>query len=124
MKLFIMLSLLIGIEVYASEPPANYPVVNGIVRKVDHETMRLTIRHEEIPNLDMPGMTMVFKVKEHSLMTGLAVDDKISFVSDKLNGEIIVLWIKKNMLTNAGALAIYCAEVAAMNDSSVECSFE
>lgn len=34
----------------------------GEVRKVDLENGKLTLRHGPIRNLDMPGMTMVFKM--------------------------------------------------------------
>lgn len=99
MKLLMLLSLVIGFQVFASEPPANYPVVKGVIRKIDHAAMRLSIKHDDIPNLDMPGMTMSFKVKEHSQMAGLAVNDKINFVADEVDGEITVLWIEKENTT-------------------------
>ena len=34
----------------------------GEVRKVDKEAKKITIKHGEIRNLDMPAMTMVFQV--------------------------------------------------------------
>ena len=40
------------------------PVISGEVRKVKPKSGKITIRHEEIPNLDMPGMTMVFRADD------------------------------------------------------------
>ena len=34
----------------------------GEIRKVDKDTAKLTIKHGELKNLDMPAMTMVFQV--------------------------------------------------------------
>jgi Cu(I)/Ag(I) efflux system periplasmic protein CusF len=39
-------------------------MTDGEIRKVDLEAMKITIQHSEIKNLEMPGMTMVFQVKD------------------------------------------------------------
>jgi Cu(I)/Ag(I) efflux system periplasmic protein CusF len=38
-------------------------MVNAEVRKIDLENKKISLKHEEIKNLDMPGMSMVFQVK-------------------------------------------------------------
>ena len=55
----------------------------GEVRKVDQDARKLTIKHGEIRNLDMPPMTMVFQVKDGALLDGLKAGDKIRFVVEK-----------------------------------------
>jgi hypothetical protein len=45
----------------AAHAQGDAPKVDGEIRKVDTSTGKLTIRHAEIPNLQMGGMTMVFK---------------------------------------------------------------
>lgn len=55
----------------------------GEVRKVDLEQGKLTIKHEALENLDMPGMTMVFKAADASLLKGLKQGDKILFRAEK-----------------------------------------
>ncbi|HQR97026.1 MAG: copper-binding protein [Burkholderiaceae bacterium] len=55
----------------------------GEVRKVDLEQSKLTIKHEALENLGMPGMTMVFKVPEATLLQGLKQGDKILFRAEK-----------------------------------------
>jgi len=54
-------------------------VTDGEVRKVDNERGRLTLKHAEIKSLDMPGMTMVFVVKDKALLDKLKVGDKVKF---------------------------------------------
>ena len=36
----------------------------GEVKKVDKDAGKVTIKHGPIKNLDMPGMTMIFRVKD------------------------------------------------------------
>lgn len=64
--------------------------VEGEVRKVDNGAGKLTLRHGEIKNLDMPPMTMVFKVADAKLLQGLKEGDKIRFTADKLDGAYTV----------------------------------
>ena len=49
------------------------------VRQVDKEGGKLTLKHGEIKNLDMPGMTMVFVVKDKAMLDKLKAGDKIKF---------------------------------------------
>jgi Cu(I)/Ag(I) efflux system periplasmic protein CusF len=51
----------------------------GEIRRLDPENKRLTIKHGEIPSLDMPPMTMVFYVSDVALLNGLQVADQIEF---------------------------------------------
>ncbi|MBK8768045.1 MAG: copper-binding protein [Burkholderiaceae bacterium] len=51
----------------------------GEVRKVDKAAKKLTIRHAEIRHLDMPAMTMVFQVKDESLLDKVKAGDQIRF---------------------------------------------
>jgi len=66
------------------------PMVNGEVRKVDKDAGKITLKHEAIPNLEMPRMTMVFRVKDPSMLDQLKEGDKIRFAADKINGAITV----------------------------------
>ena len=66
----------------AKSPPAT----DGEVRKVDKSAGKLTIRHGELRNLEMPAMTMVFTAKDPGMLDGLKEGDKIKFTADKLNG--------------------------------------
>ncbi len=58
-------------------------MTDGEVRKVDKETKKITIKHGEIKNLDMPGMTMLFQVKDPSMLDMVKPGDKVKFKADK-----------------------------------------
>jgi len=59
-------------------------------RKIDKENKKMTIKHGEIKNLDMPGMTMVFQIRDTSLLETFKAGDKVKFVAEKLDGGFVV----------------------------------
>jgi Cu(I)/Ag(I) efflux system protein CusF len=65
------------------------------VRKVDKSTGKITLKHGEIKNLDMPPMTMVFGVKDKALLDKVKAGDKVKFAADKdATGSIVVTAIE------------------------------
>ena len=70
-------------------------MTDGEVRKVNKDAKKITIRHGEIKNLGMPAMTMVFQVKDLSLLDRVAPGDKVKFRADKSEGAMIVTAIEK-----------------------------
>jgi len=40
----------------------------GTVKKVDAKAKKVTLIHEELKNLGMPAMTMVFRVKDDAML--------------------------------------------------------
>ena len=54
-------------------------MTDGEVRKIDIEAGKVTLKHADIKNLDMPGMTMVFVVKDRALLDKLKAGDKVKF---------------------------------------------
>ncbi|RVU47379.1 copper-binding protein [Rubrivivax rivuli] len=69
--------------------------VAGEVTKLDKTTGRITLKHGEIKHLDMPPMTMVFRVREARLLDGVAVGDRVRFTADKLDGQYTVTALSK-----------------------------
>jgi Cu(I)/Ag(I) efflux system periplasmic protein CusF len=65
-------------------------MTDGEIRKVDKEAGKVTIKHGEIKNLDMPGMTMVFTAKEKSLLDKVQAGDKIKFAVVNDSGKMVV----------------------------------
>lgn len=63
---------------------------DGEVRKVDKDQGKLTLKHGRIENLDMPGMTMVFKVAEPKMLDNLKAGDKVKFTADSVNGALTI----------------------------------
>src|SRR5690349_9193040 len=62
----------------------------GEVRKVDKDAQKLTLRHGPLVNLDMPAMTMVFRVGDPSLLDSVHVGDKVHFRAEKQDGQLVV----------------------------------
>ena len=69
---------------------ASADMADGEIRKIDMENKKITIKHGEIKNLDMPGMTMVFQVKDPAMLTAVKAGDKVSFKAEKSGGAIVV----------------------------------
>lgn len=70
-------------------------LVDGQVQKIDASAEKVTLRHGPIKNLDMDSMTMVFRVKDVSMLSGLKVGDKVKFTVDRVNGQITILTLEK-----------------------------
>ena len=65
-------------------------MTEGEIRKVDKDAKKLTIKHGEIKNLDMPPMTMVFQVKDAGVLDKVKVGDKVRFVVQKSDTGFVV----------------------------------
>ena len=62
----------------------------GEVRKIDKAASKITIKHGEIKNLDMPGMTMVFQVRDPALLDKAKAGDKVRFSVEQKDGALVV----------------------------------
>ncbi|HJW56440.1 MAG TPA: copper-binding protein [Burkholderiaceae bacterium] len=69
-------------------------MADGEIRKVDREAGKITIKHGPIANLDMPAMTMAFRVKDAVLLDQLKSGDKVRFVANRINGAYVVMRIE------------------------------
>jgi len=65
-------------------------MTEGEIRKVDKDTAKITIKHGEIKNLDMPPMTMVFQVKERALLDTAKPGEKVRFVVEKVGTSYVI----------------------------------
>lgn len=68
-------------------PPA---MTDGEVRRIDKETGKITIKHGEIKHMEMPGMTMIFVVKDKALLDRTSVGAKIQFMVTNENGQLTI----------------------------------
>lgn len=75
-------------------PVAAAPMSDGEVRKVDKSTGKVTIKHGQLQNLNMPPMTMVFRVKDPAMLDQLKEGDKIKFSADQIDGVLTVTEIQ------------------------------
>lgn len=74
---------------------AQAQMTEGEVRRIDAANNKVTIRHGEIKNLDMPPMSMVFVAKPASIIKGIQVGDKIRFSAIEENSQYVVIKIEK-----------------------------
>ena len=62
----------------------------GVVRKIDRDARKVTIKHGPLKNLDMPPMTMVFRVTDPAMIDKVKTGDKIRFRAEKIGGAYTV----------------------------------
>lgn len=79
----------LGVALSVSAQP-----VDGEVKKIDTDAGKITLKHGEIKNLDMPAMQMSFRVSDPSWLKTLQVGDKVRFSADKVNGQFTVTAIE------------------------------
>ena len=65
-------------------------MADGEVRKIDKENKKITLKHGAIKNLDMPGMTMVFQVKDAAMLDNVKAGDKVKFKAEQAGSAIVV----------------------------------
>lgn len=68
---------------------------DGEVRKIDREQRKITLRHGQIAGMDMPGMTMIFRVQDPSLLDKAVVGDKVLFSVAKTADGMTVTALEK-----------------------------
>ena len=69
---------------------ASDSMTDGEVKKVDPDNGKVTLKHGDIKNLDMPGMTMVFTVRDKGQLAQLKPGDKVKFVVIQEGGKMVV----------------------------------
>ncbi len=74
-----------------SSAPAESPMSEGVVKKVDKAAGKVTIAHGPLVNLNMPAMTMVFRVKDAAWLDQMKAESKIRFLADTANGSLIIV---------------------------------
>lgn len=91
-----------GEHITPATPSASAPaaMVLGEVRKVEAGQGKVTIKHEPIPTLAMPAMTMVFRTQEPKILRNLKPGDRIRFQAESTRG---VLFAREIELANAPA---------------------
>ena len=74
---------------------AHAQAVDGEVKKVDPDAGKITLKHGEIKNLDMPAMQMSFRVSDPNWLKTLQVGDKVKFTADKVGGQFTITTLEK-----------------------------
>lgn len=69
--------------------------VEGEIRRINDAEGKVTIRHEPLAKLDMPGMTMVFTARDKAVLRDIKVGDKVRFIAERSDGTFYVIEIAK-----------------------------
>lgn len=67
----------------------------GVVRKIDTASGKITLKHGPLLNLDMPAMTMVFKVQSPEMLKSVNVGDAVKFRVENLKGTYTVTTMER-----------------------------
>lgn len=107
-------------------PPAEETVTYtavGVVRKVDLETMKITIDHEDIPGY-MSAMEMTEKVPDRKIIASLKPGDKVEFELLRHGSDVTFTKFTKvaEVALNRGAeiYRVNCAECHGANGEGAE----
>lgn len=74
--------------------PQDPGLTEGVIKKLDLASAKVTIAHGEIANLNMPPMTMRFKAETPTLLKPWKEGDKIRFHAEEVKGALIVTRIE------------------------------
>jgi len=69
-------------------------MAEGMIRKVSKDSGKLTIKHGPLKALNMPPMTMVFRVSDPSMLDAVKAGDKVRFVAKDVDGALTVTKIE------------------------------
>ena len=70
-------------------------MADGEVRRIDKARGTVLLKHGEIRNLNMGGMTMTFKLKDPSMADQFKEGDKVKFTAEQKGEDLIVTSIRK-----------------------------
>ena len=74
---------------------AQSPTVAGEVMKIDKAGGRLTLKQGEIKSLDMPPMTLTWRLSQPRLLDDLTVGDRVRFVGARIDGQYTITALTK-----------------------------
>jgi Cu/Ag efflux protein CusF len=75
----------------AMAAPRESGFADGVVKRIDKASGKVTVAHGPLASLGMPPMTMVFRVKEAAWLDQMRVDGRIRFVADSIGGSLIIV---------------------------------
>jgi Cu/Ag efflux protein CusF len=70
------------------------PWATAEVRRIDKAAKKISLKHGDIKNLDMPPMSMVFQVKNPAQLDALQVGQKVRFQAVQENGAYWVVQVE------------------------------
>jgi Cu(I)/Ag(I) efflux system periplasmic protein CusF len=74
---------------------AQTPSSLGEVVKLDKAAERITLKHNGVKNLELPAMTLVFRVRNPQWLDGLSSGDRVRFSAERIDGQITITALSK-----------------------------
>ncbi len=92
--MFKSLALIAAFALTALAPASADSMTDGVIKKIDLKNSKVTVKHGEIVNLEMPAMSMVFTVKDPAMLEGVAKGDKVKFIATEEGGKFFITEIE------------------------------
>lgn len=80
--------------IVSAAPAVAQEYTRGTVKEVKADREQVTVIHEELKNLDMPAMTMVFNVADPAMLEDMTEGATIEFVADRVRGKLTITEVK------------------------------
>src|SRR6516162_3014544 len=88
---------MLAFALVATAAIAQDATITGEVRKIDASASKITLKHGPAPSLGMDmGMTMVYRVKDPSMLKQVKVGDKVQFEAESTDGGYTVTKLQKS----------------------------
>ena len=94
MRKIINLAVAATLALAFAGPAFSAEFTKGKIKKLDEKAGKVTIIHDELKNLGMPAMTMVFKIGDRVDAAKLKEGADVEFVADRVNGKLTVTEVK------------------------------
>ena len=69
-------------------------MASGTIKKIDAAQKKITIKHGELKELEMPAMTMVFAAGDAVDLAKLKAGQKVKFMASRVNGRLTITEVK------------------------------
>jgi Cu/Ag efflux protein CusF len=80
---------------HTAQAPGQTHTGKGVVKWVDADSGEIDLRHEPMPSLKWPAMTMSFKAQDAALLKGIKEKDVVEFDLMKKGNEYEIVRIRK-----------------------------
>jgi Cu/Ag efflux protein CusF len=70
------------------------PMTDGEVKKVDKAAARITLKHGEIKSLDIPAMTMAYRVKDPAMLDKVQPGQHVRFSVERIDSQYTVVQLE------------------------------
>lgn len=79
---------------YSVNAVAQEATASGEVRRTDAQAGKITIKHGAIADLQLPAMSLVYRI-DAALLDGIQPGDKVKFTAKRENDQYIITKISK-----------------------------